>query len=127
MAHVKEPTRKLGDFGERLAATHLEANGYSILERNWRIREGEIDIIAERPGELVFVEVRSRRGCALGLPEESISARKARHVQAAVAAYLQNNPEAPENQRIDLIALELDTRGKLIRLNQIENAIEGYW
>ena len=52
--------RDLGDFGERLAAAHLEAKGYRIRERNFRTREGEIDIIAERGGTLVFVEVRNR-------------------------------------------------------------------
>lgn len=116
--------RSLGNFGERVAASHLEAKGYEILERNWSVREGEIDIIAAKPEELIFVEVRSRRGGAFGQPEESITGRKAQHVRAAAAAYLMEHPDAPENQRIDVIALELDAKGRVLRVEQIENAIE---
>lgn len=117
-------SRSLGNFGERVAAHHLEAKGYQILERNWSVREGEIDLIASKPGEIIFVEVRSRRGGAFGTPEESITGRKAAHVRAAAHAYLQEHPEAPETQRIDVVALELDAKGRVLRVEQIENAIE---
>jgi putative endonuclease len=117
-------SRSLGDFGERVAANHLEAKGYTILERNWSVREGEIDIIASKPDEIIFVEVRSRRGTAFGTPEESITGRKAAHVRAAAAAYIQAHPDVPETQRIDVIALELDAKGRVLRVEQIENAIE---
>jgi putative endonuclease len=117
--------RSLGNFGERVAASHLEAKGYEILERNWSVREGEIDIIAGKPDEIVFVEVRSRRGRSFGTPEESITGRKAAHVRAAAAAYLMEHPDAPDNQRIDVVVLELDAKGRVLRVEQIENAIEG--
>jgi putative endonuclease len=116
--------RRFGDFGERVAASHLEAKGYEILERNWSTREGEIDLIASRGSDLVFVEVRSRQGRSFGLPEESITGRKASHVRAAAAAYTQLHPEAPANQRIDVVVLELDVKGRVMRVEQIENAIE---
>jgi putative endonuclease len=116
--------RSLGNFGERVAASHLEAKGYEILERNWSTKEGEIDIIASRGRDLVFVEVRSRRGRGMGTPEESITGRKATHVRAAAAAYVQEHPDAPPNQRIDVVALELDAKGRVLRVEQIENAIE---
>ncbi len=116
--------RRFGDFGERVAASHLEAKGYRILERNWSTREGEIDLIASRGNDLVFVEVRSRQGRRMGLPEESITVRKAAHVRAAAAAYLQQHPEAPPNQRIDAVVIELDAKGRVMRVEQIENAIE---
>ena len=111
-------------FGERVAASHLEAKGYQILERNWSTREGEIDLIASRGDQLIFVEVRSRHGRDLGTPEESITGRKATHVRAAAAAYVQAHPEAPPNLRIDVVALELDAKGRVLRVEQIENAIE---
>jgi len=117
--------RSLGNFGERVAASHLEAKGYEILERNWSVREGEIDIIAGKPDEIVFVEVRSRRGRTFGTPEESITGRKAAHVRAAAAAYVQEHPDVPDNQRIDVVVLELDAKGRVLRVEQIENAIEG--
>ena len=116
--------RSLGNFGERVAASHLEAKGYEILERNWSVREGEIDIIAAKPDEIIFVEVRSRRGRSFGTPEESITGRKAAHVRSAAAAYLMEHPEAPETQRIDVVVLELDAKGRVLRVEQIENAIE---
>jgi putative endonuclease len=116
--------RRFGDFGERVAASHLEAKGYAILERNWSTREGEIDIIAARGDDLVFVEVRSRQGRSMGLPEESITGRKAAHVRAAAAAYAQQHPDSPPHQRIDVVVLELDAKGRVLRVEQIENAIE---
>ncbi len=64
------------------------------------------------------------RGETFGLPEESISGRKASHVRAAAAAYVQEHPEAPLNQRIDVVVLELDAKGRVLRVEQIENAIE---
>ena len=117
--------RRFGDFGERVAASHLEAKGYQILERNWATREGEIDLIASRGRDLVFVEVRSRHGGgAMGTPEESITGRKAAHLRAAAAAYTQQHPEAPPNLRIDAVVIELDAKGRVLRVEQIENAVE---
>jgi putative endonuclease len=124
MPRDRTRSRRLGNFGERVAASHLESKGYSILERNWSTREGEIDLIARRGEDLVFVEVRSRRGRSMGLPEESITGRKATHVRAAAAAYLQEHPEAPPNPRIDVVVLELDAKGRVLRVEQLENAIE---
>ena len=116
--------RRFGDFGERVAASHLEAKGYEILERNWAIKEGEIDLIASKGDDLVFVEVRSRQGRSMGTPEESITGRKAQHLRAVVAAYTQQHPEAPPNLRIDAVVIELDAKGRVLRVEQIENAIE---
>jgi putative endonuclease len=117
--------RRFGDFGERVAANHLEAKGYTVLERNWRVREGEVDIIASRGADLIFVEVKSRKGRDLGAPEEAITPRKAAHLRAAASAYTQLHPEAPPNWRIDAVVIELDARGRVIRVEQIENIVEG--
>src|SRR3989304_590475 len=117
--------RDLGDFGERVAAPHLEAKGYHVRERNFRVAEGEIDIIAERDGTLVFVEVRTRRGGSHGTAAESITPRKAAHLLAAAQAYAQANPDCPPDQRIDVIAVELAPDGRVLSLEQIEGAVEG--
>ena len=124
MPRDRRRVRRFGDFGERVAASHLESKGYTILERNWATRDGEIDIIASNRDTLVFVEVRSRRGRNMGTPEESITGRKAAHVRAAAVAYAQEHPEAPANQRIDAVVIELDAKGRVMRVEQIENAIE---
>lgn len=125
MPRDRRQVRRSGDFGERVAASFLEARGYTILERNWSVREGEIDIIAGKPDELIFVEVRTRRSKALVGPAESIDARKARHLLVAAQAYVQQHPDAPENQRIDAVVIELDAKGRVLRVEQIENAVEG--
>ena len=85
--------RELGAFGERVATAHLEAKGYRIRDRNFRTREGEIDIIAEHGATLVFVEVRTRHGDALGSPAESVTPSKAAHIVAAAEAYVQAQPD----------------------------------
>ena len=114
----------LGEFGERVAAAHLEAKGYHIRERNFRVAEGEIDIIAERGGTLVFVEVRTRRGGSRGTAAESVTARKAAHLVAAAQAYAQARADCPAEQRIDVIAVDLAADGRVLSLEQIEGAVE---
>src|SRR3989304_1696744 len=69
--------RALGDFGERVARAHLEAKGYRVLATNFRVREGEVDIVAERGGVVAFVEVKTRRGDAMGSAVEAVDARQA--------------------------------------------------
>lgn len=113
----------LGDFGERVAAAHLEANGHRIVERNFRTREGEVDIIAERDSTLVFVEVRTRRGEAMGGAAESITAAKAAHLLAVAAAYAQARDWSGD-QRIDVIAISLAPDGRVLSLDHIEGAVE---
>ncbi len=116
---------RLGAFGERLAAAHLESKGYRIIDRNWRCPEGEVDLVAERDGCLVFVEVRTRRGGSHGSPEESVTRAKAARLLAVAEAYAQAHPEAPEDRRIDLVAVELSREGRLLRVEQVEAAVEG--
>jgi putative endonuclease len=119
---VNPGRRDLGAFGERVAAAHLEAKGYRIRARNFRCREGEIDIVAEDGETLVFVEVRTRRGNALGTPAESVTVAKQRRLLTVARAYLQEHADAPPNQRIDVVAVEL-SRGRLLAVEHIEGAI----
>jgi putative endonuclease len=120
---VNPGRRNLGAFGERLAAAHLEAKGYRIRARNFRCREGEIDIVAEDGGCLVFVEVRTRRGDALGGPAESVTVAKERRLLSAAKAYLQEHADLPPDQRIDVVAVQLSPRGRLLAVQHIEGAI----
>jgi putative endonuclease len=121
---VTRARRDLGAFGERVAAAHLQAKGYRIRERNFRTREGEIDIIAEHGATLVFVEVRTRRGDALGSAEESITPSKAAHIVAAAEAYVQARPDCPADQRIDVVAVSLALDGRVARVEHIEGAVD---
>ncbi len=112
----------MGRRGEELARCHLESKGYTILEANYRTRSGEVDLIAESNGVLVFVEVRTRTGTAFGSPEESLTPRKRSHLVAPAQEYLH---AADAEWRIDLVAVELGREGRPVRLDVTENAVEG--
>ena len=116
--------RDLGDFGERVARAHLESKGYRILATNFRIREGEVDIVAERDGVVAFVEVKTRRGDAMGSALEAIDGRKAQRLLLAAEAFAQQHPDLPPDRRIDLIAIDLDATGRVVSLQHIESAVE---
>lgn len=115
--------RALGDFGERLAVQHLQAKGYEIVERNYRRREGEIDIIARLGEVLAFVEVRCRRGSAMGTAIESLSRTKQRRLVALAEAYGQDHDGLPEQRRVDVIGIDLAPDGKLLSVSHIEGAV----
>jgi putative endonuclease len=117
-------TRKqLGDRGEAIAAGMLEREGFTIVDRNWRFRGGEIDLVAVRGDLCVFVEVRARRTTTLGTAVESITARKRAHLLDAIAAYEVAHPDLPDGRRVDLVTL--DREGGRLVVRRIENAIEG--
>ena len=118
------PTRiEVGVTGERLAVDYLKGLGYEILQRNFRCRQGEIDIIARRDDCLVFVEVRTKKGREFGTPEESITSSKKEKLIALAEAYLQTLASPPLSWRIDVVAVELAPDGGLLRLDHIENAV----
>ena len=115
----------LGKRGEELAVDKLATLGYTLVARNYRCAYGEIDLIARHGATLVFVEVRTRRGQQFGSPEESITARKQAHLIHAAQNYLQENAMSDENWRIDVVAIEIDKSGKLLRVDVLENAVTG--
>lgn len=113
----------LGHQGERLAETHLEQKGYKVVTRNHRTPFGEIDLVAQKEGVWVFVEVKTRRSTAFGTPEEAIGARKRKHLLAAARHYLSQHNLREVNWRIDVVAIKMSWRGQLKRLEVIENAV----
>jgi putative endonuclease len=119
--------KNLGDSGERIAALFLEQRGYKILLRNWRspTRAGEIDLIAEDADGLVFVEVRARRSDVAGAPEESLTPRKRKRLMQVAQEFLAEHGEfANHAWRIDLVAIELNRAGKVVRMEVIKSAVE---
>lgn len=125
-----------GRLGENLAAEYLQQQGYRLLARNVRTPYGEIDLVAQQQVAdiaaglqsssqvLVFVEVKTRRTQSFGLPEESITATKKAHMQAAAQAYLQANPELDGDWRLDVIAVHLDRRQDMLKeIVHFENII----
>ena len=118
-------TRDLGAFGEDLAEKFLQKNGYKILQRNFRSRFGEIDIVAQDKDVLVFVEVKARWSEKFGLPEEAITPWKLRSIIKTTQYFQLLNPKLPEALRIDLVAIELSSSGEVKRIEIIKN-ISGY-
>jgi putative endonuclease len=115
--------KTLGELGERWAREYLGQKGYHIRETNFRCREGEIDIVAEHEGCLVFVEVRTKTGPGFGTPEESVTAAKQEKLVAVAMSYLQAHDDPPTEWRIDVVAIEVSPKGRVTRAELIQNAV----
>ena len=121
------PRRRLGDFGEAHARRHLEAKCYRFVAAGWRCSRGELDLVMRSPDdEVVFVEVKTRRGEAMGRAEEAVDGRKTRRLFAAAAEFLANHPDLADRiWRVDLVAITLDLAGVVRRVVHVENAVYG--
>jgi putative endonuclease len=117
--------KKLGIHGERVAEKHLVDLGYRILERNWRWQKGELDLVADQNGEIVFVEVKARRSQVYGSPEESITRSKRGKLIQTAYAYLSSTDREDALWRIDVVAMDMGPDGTVSRLEHIISAIEG--
>jgi putative endonuclease len=114
---------RLGARGERLAAEHLERRGVRVIERNYRTRFGELDLVAFDGSTLVFVEVKTRRSGGRE-PWESLHDRKQSKVRRMAIAWLTEGTDRPYGAelRFDGVAVLLDGDGELVRLDHLEAA-----
>lgn len=117
--------RNTGILGEKLAQDFLKKRGYRVLETNYRCPHGEIDIVARHKDFLVFIEVRTKTSQEFGSPEESITSAKKERMKTTALHYQQAHDNLPPLWRIDVVAVELDPKGKLARIELIENAVGG--
>jgi putative endonuclease len=124
---VIDPRRRLGALGERLAVDHLGRAGYVILDRNFRRREGELDIVCADGRALVFCEVKTRiaggRSGPAG-PLDAIGPAKRRRLRRLAGLWLGQRPAGPlpAQIRFDAIGVVLDPAGALLALEHVENA-----
>lgn len=113
LINIKEGSRKcildtkFGKLGENLACQYLTTKGYRIIERNFKMRQGEIDIIAIDKEELVFIEVKTRTNYYYGVPIEAVDSKKQKHLLKAVEYYLYKRNLEKEFVRIDVIEIYL--------------------
>ncbi|MDO5037962.1 MAG: YraN family protein [Tissierellia bacterium] len=114
--------KSLGARGEALALAHLEREGYQILERNYTCPSGEIDIIAQSPQGLVFVEVKTRVNKKYGLAREAVHRAKRGHIARTALYYMQEKAYFYCNGRFDVIEVYLS--GPQEDLVHIENAFD---
>jgi putative endonuclease len=119
---AKGDSRKaLGRRGEDLACDYLEHNGFAIVERNYRTRRGEIDIIAHGENREVFVEVKTRRTSEFGEPEEAVTDTKVRRIRGVASEYL-HEKKLGTDVRFDVISVLIDGEGNLKDLRHILEA-----
>ncbi len=107
MAIYNSLTQETGKKGEAVASVFLAQKGYKILEKNYRIRGGEIDIIAKDHDVLVFIEVKTRRNKKFGDPSEAVTAFKQKQMSKAAMIYVQGKNLSNIPCRFDVIGLEV--------------------
>ena len=111
----------LGRKGEEIAEKFLQDRGFRILEKNFRSRLGEIDLIGIDKETLVFIEVKTRFSEEFGPPEEAVTPRKIKTIAKVGQYYALLHPESPESERIDVVAIDFNNDGGLERIELIEN------
>lgn len=113
--------RKLGDFGEWQARCYLERRGYTIVDRNFQTRQGEIDIVARDPfSQLVFFEVKTRASSIFGLPEESIDGFKQRKLLRTAEDYVYRQNIQDDNWRVDVISVMLNFKTRRAKISHFK-------
>lgn len=109
-AHLRNKT--LGAFGENAVVDFITARGSTAVDRNWRIKEGEIDIVARNAdGTIAFIEVKTRTSTAFGHPLESIGIEKAHRLQRLALAWLATHQCLGHEYRIDCAAVIVSSNG----------------
>ena len=107
-----------GSYGENLACKHLEKNNYSIIERNFTNKIGELDIIAKKENTIVVIEVKARSSIKYGYPYEAINKRKLQKIKKVAASYINMKDLWKYQIRFDVIEVYLHNNS----VNHIENA-----
>ena len=110
--------KDLGQQGEQMIESYLSEKGYEILERNYRKKTGEIDLIARSPekDEMVFIEVKTRRSQKYGHPEEAVDRKKLKKIEKTALFWMNEHNQTNTLWRIDVLALELNGEVKITHL-----------
>jgi putative endonuclease len=102
---VSQKTQALGRDGEQQAAEWYLAHGYDVLERNWRCRDGELDLVLRKNRTIVFCEVKTRTTAQFGTPAEAITHQKRQKLRHLAAKWLDESPVRPRQIRFDVAAI----------------------
>ncbi len=119
---MADERKQFGESGESLAVRHLKRAGYRILERNYRTKLGEIDIIAKDHDTIVFVEVKTRRSDHFGNPKWAVTPKKQRKISMVALFYLKSTQQSQAKARFDVVTISpmLENTG----IEIIKNAFE---
>ncbi|MCS7187829.1 MAG: YraN family protein [Armatimonadota bacterium] len=115
-------TYERGKLAEREAALYLRRRGYQIIAQNLRFKSGEIDLVALKGDLVVFVEVKARSSDEFGTPVEGLLPRQQQRIHKAAEIFLAKRGWSERERRFDLIAIDLDERGKVKRIEHIPDA-----
>nr|MBF0221340.1 YraN family protein [Desulfobulbaceae bacterium] len=115
--------KQLGMHGEELAARYLEKKGYCIKEMNFRVRAGEVDVIALDHDVLVFVEVKTRTGLCYGVPAEAVTYKKQQQISKAALAYINQYELHDCDARFDVLSVMIKANEKP-QFDLIKNAFD---
>ena len=119
---VVDDRRALGAAGEEAVGRWYTDAGYRVVDRNWRCREGELDLVAVRGSTLVFCEVKTRRSTAFGVPAEAVTIAKQRRLRTLAVRWLAEHGDARARELRFDVASVLATRGAEPVIDVIENA-----
>ena len=111
----------LGAWGERCAQSYLRSEGYRILDRNWRVRGGELDIVASSAQRqaIVAVEVKTRRSINAGIPEEAVTPVKLQRLRSLLVQWVAENQIRAPKLAIDVIGVQV--RGEHYQINHVKD------
>jgi putative endonuclease len=115
---------KLGAKGEKRAAKFLKRKGYKIIQRNYKCKSGEIDIIARHNDSIVFVEVKTRSTDEFGAPQYAITSAKRNHLSKVALYYIKEKRLINQSCRFDVVAVKFSQRSRKPEIEHIENAFE---
>jgi len=116
--------KRLGDWGEAEARRYLETKAYVFMEGNFRVPEGEIDLVMQDGDIVVFIEVKTRTSDSFGTPEESVSREKRKRLIRAAWAFLQAREKIEASWRIDVVAIEASPNWTIQRLDHYQSAFD---
>lgn len=118
--------KKLGAQGEQIAINYLHNRGYQILERNYRNKLGEIDIIAKHGNDLVFIEVKTRSDKVFGSPLEAVTSAKQRQLAKVALEYLSRQNCFDQPARFDVVGVRLkaipEAQSQEVKVELVQNA-----
>jgi putative endonuclease len=118
---MPDSRRTLGVAGEQAVAAWYRQSGYEVLDRNWRCREGELDLVLARHATIVFCEVKTRRSEAFGAPVEAVTWRKQRRLRALAGRWLREHGGRGGGLRFDVASVR-PRAGVELEVSVLENA-----
>ncbi len=122
---MEDARRARGSFGESVAALLFLEKGFTILERGWRTRYGEVDLIVQDGRGVRFVEVKTRASALFGQPEEAVTRRKLRTIARVAEMYLEKRGWQHLPRQIDVVAIRTDTSGAP-QVTHLEDVGDGF-